>query len=89
MSEDLDQLYGIPPEFNEESDEFIRCKLCPEGCLNSPNELFPYLENGVDVSCRAVEEFALVTGVKASSCSLLKTYAFWGACGGCGIDNCP
>jgi len=67
----------------------VMCNLCPPGtCFQAPDELFPNVGDDVSVTCGAVEEFAASSDLVLSYCSLLKTYSFLGACGGCGPDNC-
>jgi hypothetical protein len=66
----------------------LSCVLCIGGCLQSPNELFPTIGDDISVTCGVVENFVKVSGVTSEYCELLKTYAFLGACGGCGPTNC-
>ncbi|KAG7354965.1 hypothetical protein IV203_004321 [Nitzschia inconspicua] len=84
----LSHLYELPPEWRAESEVLVSCSLCPGGCVQSPDELFPNMEEGMEVSCGVVEEFAFSAGLSISHCTLLKTYLFLGTCGGCGSNDC-
>lgn len=84
----LSPLYDMPEARTEEAEVLVSCSLCPGGCLQAPEEPFPHLEEGMEVSCGTVEEVVFASGISRSYCTLLKTYLFLGSCGGCGTNNC-
>jgi hypothetical protein len=84
----VSEFYVMPREWTEDTEVLVLCSLCHGGCAQMPDELFPNMEEGMEVSCRAVEEFVFTSGISRSYCTLLKTYLFLGSCGGCGTNNC-
>jgi hypothetical protein len=84
----LSPLYDMPKEWTNSTEVIVSCSLCPVGCAQEPDEIFPHMEEGMEVSCGTVEEFAFSSGIAVSYCTLLKTYLFLGSCGGCGSENC-